>query len=78
MVQDVITKFYTLIKADRLHKYVAYDVTICFRLAFIEVLKAAENAASDGFVRVKYIMQCCLMQCQRRLQISRVRNIGNV
>ena len=37
------------IRPDLVHGHTGYDVTSYFRSAFIEVRKAVENAASDGF-----------------------------
>ena len=37
------------IHADSIYRRTGYGVTSYFRSAFIEVIKAAENAASDGF-----------------------------
>ena len=47
------TKFYTLLEDNLPHKLARYDATSCFRSAFIEVRKTAENAASDDFVCIK-------------------------
>ena len=49
-VYERITTFYTLIEDNLSHKTTGYDVTSCFRSAFIEVRKIAKNASSDGFV----------------------------
>ena len=56
-------KFYTLIEDYRPYKIPGNDVTSCFRSAFIEVRKTAENAASDGFLKLSTAlstMQCCI------------------
>ena len=63
--------FHTLIGDNRPHKPAVYFVTSCLQSVFIEVRKSAENAASDGFV-------CIIKSNAERLQISRVKNIGNV
>ena len=50
-----------------------YDVSgSCFRSAFVEVRKTAENAASVRFVCIKS------NAVSRRVQIFRVKNIGEV
>ena len=36
------------IRADLVYSNAGYDITSCFRSAFVEVRKTAENAASDG------------------------------
>ena len=44
---------FKLIEDNRPNEHVGNDVTNCFRSAFIEVRKTAENAASNDFVRIK-------------------------
>ena len=48
-----IMKVYALIEDNRPHTS-RNDVTSCFRSTFIEIRKTVENAASHGFVCVKY------------------------
>ena len=36
------------IRADLVDSNAGYDITSCFRSAFVEVRKTPENAASDG------------------------------
>ena len=51
--------------ANIVETHTRYDVTSCFRSAFIEVQRTAENAASDGFVCVciKYNACISIMHC---------------
>ena len=44
-----IAKLYRLIEGNHPHKPSSYDITSCFRSAFIEV----RNATSDGFICIK-------------------------
>ena len=44
-----ISKFYTDIQTEVLYSHTRYDVTSCFRSAFIEVRKMLENVATGGF-----------------------------
>ena len=52
-VEPIITKACRDIHADVVLSHLEYDVTSCFRSAFIEVRKTTENAAPDGFVCIK-------------------------
>ena len=63
---------YRLIGDNQPNKYDGNDATSCFRYAFIEVRIMPEYAAYDGFVCIKSNV------ASNRLQISRVKNIGNV
>ena len=52
-VLPIITKACIDIHADIVFSHAGFDITSCFRSAFVEVRKTAENAASDCFVCIK-------------------------
>ena len=67
------THTHTLIVGNLPHKVVGYDITSCFQSAFIEV-----REKNGRKCRIRRLLALSLIQCQKRLQIYRVNNIGNV